>query len=382
MGDQLATRHRPLATKGPARNDLDFCMPNCTPSWIASQSQNPRRRTATPVVSLRTLGRDSLLKDCPPSLFLPNMGHTWTPNCPTYFLPIPKRSAFTLIELLVVIAVIAVLMAVLLPVLGRVRKQAKAVVCQANLRQWGMALRVYAQDNEGQLPTSGGGTSGVWLLRGSFTGRDDPNSSGHALHHFSTRKLVLCPEAKQPGGSGGFFLSAPAPSDSERGSLRGGIFGNTGSTFGAWTITDPPPVLHGSYGYNSHVFGGVGPRGFGGKTIDLLSLKGGSAIPLLLDATHPWKGPRPDDRPASRPDSQGRTRGEPSTSTMASTFSRNRHNGHINALFLDWSVRKVGLKELWTLKWSRQFNTAGPWTMAGGVQPEDWPQWMRGFKDY
>ena len=30
----------------------------------------------------------------------------------------------------------------------------------------------------------------------------------------------------------------------------------------------------------------------------------------------------------------------------------------------------------------RYIDTAGPWTMAGGVQPEDWPQWMRGFKDY
>jgi prepilin-type processing-associated H-X9-DG protein len=60
----------------------------------------------------------------------------------------------------------------------------------------------------------------------------------------------------------------------------------------------------------------------------------------------------------------------------------NRHDGGINATFLDWSVRKVGLKELWTLKWNRPFNTAGPWTMAGGVKPEDWPQWMRGFKDY
>ena len=39
---------------------------------------------------LRELGRASLLKDWPPSSFLPNMGHTWTPNCPTYFLPIPK----------------------------------------------------------------------------------------------------------------------------------------------------------------------------------------------------------------------------------------------------------------------------------------------------
>jgi hypothetical protein len=51
-------------------------------------------------------------------------------------------------------------------------------------------------------------------------------------------------------------------------------------------------------------------------------------------------------------------------------------------LFLDWSVRKVGLKELWTLRWSPGFNTAGPWTKAGGVRPDDWPEWIRGFKDY
>jgi hypothetical protein len=49
---------------------------------------------------------------------------------------------------------------------------------------------------------------------------------------------------------------------------------------------------------------------------------------------------------------------------------------------MDWSVRKVGLKELWTLKWHRESNTAGSWTKAGGVQPEAWPEWMRGFEDY
>jgi prepilin-type processing-associated H-X9-DG protein len=63
------------------------------------------------------------------------------------------------------------------------------------------------------------------------------------------------------------------------------------------------------------------------------------------------------------------------------TWCINRHNGHINVLFLDWSVRKVGLKELWILKWDSDWDTAGPWTKAGGVQPEDWPQWMRSFKD-
>jgi prepilin-type processing-associated H-X9-DG protein len=59
-----------------------------------------------------------------------------------------------------------------------------------------------------------------------------------------------------------------------------------------------------------------------------------------------------------------------------------RHSGGINMLFLDWSVRKVGLKELWTLAWDGEFDTAGPWTKRGGAQPEDWPPWMRGFKDY
>ena len=60
----------------------------------------------------------------------------------------------------------------------------------------------------------------------------------------------------------------------------------------------------------------------------------------------------------------------------------NRHDGYVNGLFMDWSVRRVGLKELWTLKWQRDLNTANKWTAAGGVKPEDWPEWMRKFKDY
>jgi len=59
-----------------------------------------------------------------------------------------------------------------------------------------------------------------------------------------------------------------------------------------------------------------------------------------------------------------------------------RHNGAVNMLFMDFSARKVGLKELWTLKWNRVFDTEGEWTTAGGVQAEDWPEWMRKYKDY
>ena len=60
----------------------------------------------------------------------------------------------------------------------------------------------------------------------------------------------------------------------------------------------------------------------------------------------------------------------------------NRHTGSVNVVHVDFSVRKVGLKELWTLKWHREFDTRGPWTNSGGAVSEDWPVWMRNLKDY
>jgi hypothetical protein len=60
----------------------------------------------------------------------------------------------------------------------------------------------------------------------------------------------------------------------------------------------------------------------------------------------------------------------------------NRHGGFVGCVFADASARKVGLKELWTLKWHKTFDTAGPWTLAGGVTASDWPDWIVRFKDY
>jgi hypothetical protein len=49
---------------------------------------------------------------------------------------------------------------------------------------------------------------------------------------------------------------------------------------------------------------------------------------------------------------------------------------------MDMSVRKIGLKDLWTLKWNPHFDTANRLTRAGRVRSEDWPPWMWKFKDY
>ena len=79
---------------------------------------------------------------------------------------LPKRFAFTLIELLVVIAIIAILAAILFPVFGRARENARKTSCLSNLKQIGLGMMQYTQDYDDTYPysafaTRSDGTSNV-----------------------------------------------------------------------------------------------------------------------------------------------------------------------------------------------------------------------------
>jgi len=242
-----------------------------------------------------------------------------------------RKSAFTLIELLVVIAIIALLMAVLLPALSRVRKQAKAMVCQGHLRQWSMVLAAYTEDHQGRFPSDRMGHDGVWLLRGAFLTGKDPNAPQDSFHHFHTQDIACCPMARKPlasGNRGTFRLvgTGGPPGGTSRSSFGSyTVSGTPGAALAAWEITTPAPTFQGSYGLNQWLFKGFcrSPNFYGlqhGTDLDVLSLRGRADIPVMLDAVGPLSSPIDfiSDAPAG-PDGRA-------NNTMAN-FTTNRHGG-------------------------------------------------------
>ena len=126
-----------------------------------------------------------------------------------------------MIELLVVIAIVGVLAGLILAVFARVQSTGRSAQCVANLQQWGVALNLYANDNNGDYPRRGQGVQPLTMLQHQgdspshdwfnvlppYVGQpglqDAVNAGNPPKPH--DRSIFVCPEAT-PNPSGPYFL--------------------------------------------------------------------------------------------------------------------------------------------------------------------------------
>ena len=284
-------------------------------------------------------------------------------------------TGFTLIELLVVISIIALLVSVLMPALSKAKKSAQAAICLANLHGWGLAWNQYFNDYDGRTPEwqdqcdeeeggEGDGPFYVTLVKYYLSIEQHDLVPGRIYDD----TLLICPSAKKP---------------------KMGIAGQYGAKFHAWVswpgieVSDCKKVgFIGSYGMNQYVSHSLG----GGRQADELwkhaFVKRAAYIPLMLDSARPGQTPLPEDNP---PEYDGEIYfSEPSDVDEIKGFCQNRHNERVNGLFLDFSTRTVGLKELWELWWHPN------WHLDRETVPRpdfctvtgDYNGWMCHMKDY
>lgn len=207
-----------------------------------------------------------------------------------------NRNGFTLIELLVVIAIIAILAALLLPALNTAKSTAKRTACLNNLKQFGVAMFVYAGDNDDRIPGSkydpqspptGGGDSTYFLFEGpGVTGvAVDPVTTpptNHGLLYTSRvlteGKTFYCPSHTPNLGIQFAYETYQTPDG--QWPAYSPQYATTGTTVG--------PKIRSAYGYYPQSSRVVGTDPASGYIVAKKATELGPARPMLTDIIYEW----------------------------------------------------------------------------------------------
>jgi len=273
-----------------------------------------------------------------------------------------SRSGFTLIELLVVIAIIAILAALLLPALSAAKQKALRIQDIANLKQWGVSCNMYPGDNNDSLPAGFFDSNGMWMYAlQSYI----PDSKLGGPICFCPMAKDITRDALPNRWSQGMWSQGP-PTDPPVTFVAWGIMGKgaypieqTAFPNGTGAAVWGRPGMAGSYGVNGwmsnppeSVFtpGDARLPGFWKK---LTAAGKNSGAPLFADCV--WSGASP--APA---DPYPTYSGQCGVGAGMASFSIPRHSGRspIDMTFIDGSVHYAGLRELWQMPWSANYDTS------------------------
>lgn len=267
---------------------------------------------------------------------------------------VKRKKGFTLIELLVVIAIIALLLAILMPALRKAKKITQSVVCRSNLKQFALAYSLYGNDNESSYPQN---------YESANVNAEDAWYLGAILPYYKNKKMRMCPSTKR----------------------RNNPVGNVGATFKDWgPFAVSPPGRNwfdseavGSFGFNNWVANPAPGSNYWNLDANNAIRRSTESMsyntPIMADSAFVDTAPKHTDSVQLNNDDFS---GASWANHSLRYYTIDRHSGGINGAFGDYSVRHVAIKQIYTLKWHKNFITSTV-PLNGG-----WPAWTNRYKNF